>query len=225
MAVAATLALAFLAGSAPPSAPPAPTGSSALRVLVRVDSHMAEDHVRLADLMREVRAIWKPYVDIVFADTADIVGDGYDDELQLVVSERPGSTVSGAAALGWITFIAPGTPANVVTVSVASARKLMAGETWMGRRYGDLPPSLRQQFVTRAISWSAAHEIGHYLLRSKGHSADGLMKAQLAAFDVMRNDRWWVQLEPREVEILRRRAARDGLVTRLRLDEPSNDEP
>ena len=139
--------------------------------------------------MRTVRAIWKPYADIVFADTADLGGDGYDDELQLVVSERPGSAASGASALGWITFVAPGRPANFVTVSVATARTLMARDSWMGRRFDQLPPALRQQFVTRAVSWSAAHEIGHYLLRTSAHSAGGLMKAQLTAAEVMRNDR------------------------------------
>jgi hypothetical protein len=210
--VVAALALAFLARSATPAAPPAPAVSSALRVLVRIDTHNAEKHVRLADLIRDVRAIWTPYVDIVFADTADLGGDGYDDELQLVMSERPGSDVSGASALGWIVFVAPGRPANVVTVSVATARKLMAGESWMGRRFDDLPPPLRQQWITRAISWSAAHEIGHYLLRTKAHSGDGLMKAQLTALEVIRNDRAWIQLQPHEVEVLRRRASHDGLV-------------
>ena len=38
------------------------------------------------------------------------------------------------------------------------------------------------------------------------------MKAQLTAADVMRNDREWVQLEPHDAEILRRRAAHAGLV-------------
>ena len=115
-------------------------------MLVRVDTRAVEKHLRVADLMRTVRAIWKPYADIVFADTADLVGDGYDDEIQLVVSERPGSAASGASALGWITFVAPGRPANFVTVSVATARNLMAGESWMGRRFDQLPPALRQQF-------------------------------------------------------------------------------
>ena len=106
--VAAALALAFLARSAMPPPPAASVASSVLRVRVRVDTRAAERHVRLADLMDTVRAIWKPYADIVFADTADLGGDGYDEELQLVVSGRPGSAASGASALGWITFAAPG---------------------------------------------------------------------------------------------------------------------
>lgn len=222
--VAAALALAVLAGSAMPPPPAASVASSVLRVRVRVDTRAADRYVRLADLMDTVRAIWKPYADIVFADTADLGGDGYDEELQLVVSGRPGSAASGASALGWITFAAPGRPADFVTVSVATAQTLMARNSWMGRRFELLPPALRQQLVTRAVSWSAAHEIGHYLLRTDQHTPDGLMKAQLTAADVMQNGRQWVRLDPRDAETLRARAARAGLQTKLLLEPPA-DEP
>jgi hypothetical protein len=223
--VAAALALAVLARSAMPSPPAASVASSSiLRVRVRVDTRAAERHVRLADLMDTVRAIWKPYADIVFADTADLGGDGYDEELQLVVSGRPGSAASGASALGWITFAAPGRPADFVTVSVATAQTLMARNSWMGRRFELLPPVLRQQLVTRAVGWSAAHEIGHYLLRTDRHAPDGLMKAQLTAADVMQNGQQWVGLDLRDAETLRTRASRAGLQTRLRLEPPA-DEP
>ena len=223
--IAAALALAFLARSATP-APPAASlpAASALRVLVRVDTRAVEKHLRLADLMRTVQTIWKPYADIVFADTADLGGDGDVDEIQLIVAEAKGSAASGASALGWITFIAPGRPANVVTVSVATARSLLAGESLMGRRLDQLPPALRQQLVTRAVGWSAAHEIGHYLLRTSAHSVAGLMKPQLTASDVMRNDREWTQLAPHDAEILRRRAAQAGQLTTRRI-ELGNDEP
>jgi hypothetical protein len=225
--VVAVLALALLVRSAIPSVPPpspAPAGVWPLRVLVRVDTRSAEKHVRMADLSRDVRAIWQPYADIVFADTADLAADRYHDELELVISERPGSATSGASALGWITFVAPGRPANVVTVSVATAHKLMAGERWMGRRFEDFPLMLRQQWVTRALGWSAAHEIGHFLLRTTEHSGRGLMRSEVTALDVIGNERRWVQLEPQAIDLLRRRASETGLLTKLRT-EPSIDEP
>jgi hypothetical protein len=202
------------------SEPSEPGASSALRVLVRVDTRVAEKHVRLADLIRSVQAIWKPYAAIVFADTADPRVVGYDDEIELVVSARPGTTATGASALGWITFVPPGQPASFVTVSVATARSLIARSNWMGRPFHQLPLGLSQQFVTRAISWSAAHEIGHYLLRTSGHSTSGLMKGRLTAPEIMWNDRGLVQLEPREVEVLRRRASRADPVTAVLLEAP-----
>jgi hypothetical protein len=219
--VAAALALALLAR---PAAPAAPAPFPALRVLVRIDTRTAGQHVGLHELMDTVRAIWRPCADIVFADVTDSVEDGFDDQLQLVISERPGSAAPGGSAIGWITFVTPGRPEQFVTVSVATAHALLARDSWMGRRFDLLPPALRRQFVTRAVSWSVAHEIGHYLLRTSAHSAGGLMKATLTAEEVMRNDHEWIQLEAHDVEVLRLRAARPDLVTKLRL-EPPRDEP
>jgi len=201
-----------LLGSGVRSEPPPAVASPTIRVRIRVNPRAVEKHVPLADLVRNVRAIWKPYADMVFVDDADLDGDEYDDDIQLVVSNRPGAAASGASALGWITFIGPGQPANFVTVSVASARSLMAHDTWMGKRFDDLPPGLRRQFVTRAVSWSAAHEIGHYLLRTGEHTAGGLMKSELTAAEVMRNGRDWVRLEPQHIAALRHRAAHPGLL-------------
>jgi len=195
---------------------------SGLRLLVRIDTRAAEKLVRVADLMRNVLAIWKPYVAIVFADSSEPGGEGYDDEIQLVVSGRPGSAVSRASALGWITFVSPGQPVSFMTVSVATARNLMAHSSWLGRRFEQLPLQLSQSFVARAISWSAAHEIGHYLLRTRGHSRSGLMKSQLSAAEVMWNERGLVQLDPQEVEILRLRAAGAG-PTRQLFEAPSEE--
>jgi len=223
------LAVAVLASLSQPVSSETVSGLSAaalpsgLRVLVRVDTEAAEKRVRVADLMRQVQAIWEPYVGIVFADSADPPGKEYDDELQLVVSERPGVSASGAPSLGWITFVAPGQPASFMTVSVTAARNMMARSTWMGRPFGQLPMKLSQQFVTRAISWSIAHEIGHYVLRTSRHSRSGLMKGSLTAAEIMWNERGLVQLAPREVEILRLRATGAGLAARLL--EPPSDEP
>jgi hypothetical protein len=221
-------ALVCLAGSASSEtlsatvSGPFAAAPSGLRVLVRVDTRAAEKHVRVVDLMRNVQTIWKPYVAIVFADSSDPSAEGYDDEIQLVVSGRPGSSVSGASSLGWITFVAPGQPVSFMTVSVATASNLMAHSSWIGRRFEQLPLKLSQSFVTRAISWSAAHEIGHYVLRTSGHSRSGLMKGQLTAAEVMWNERGLVQLDPQDVEILRVRAAGAGPARQL-LEAPSEE--
>jgi len=195
-----------------------------LHVLIRIDTRAAEKHVRVAELTRSVQAIWKSHALIVFVDTAIPGGTGYDDEIELVVSEHVGSSVTGAPSLGWITFVAPGQPAGFVTVSIATARNLIARSSWMGRSFERLPITLSQQFVTRAISWSAAHEIGHYLLRTSRHSKSGLMRGRLTAPEVMWNERRSIQLEPQQVEVLRRRATRAGPGPDSFL-EPPGEEP
>ena len=211
---------AFAGPSTTVSGPSASAASSTLRVLIRVDIGAAEKHLRMAELMRSVQAIWRPYAVIVFLDTADPGRTGYDDEIQLVVSARVGSSATGAPSLGWMTFVAPGQPASFVTVSIASARNLIAGSSWMGRPFERLPLTLSQQFVTRAVSWSAAHEIGHYLLRTSRHSKSGLMRSRLTAPEVLRNEKRLIQLERQEVEVLRLRATRAGAAPKPLLEPP-----
>jgi hypothetical protein len=221
------LALLFLFGAAPASAAPPPVGtaaSSRFRVHVRVDTGTAGRLVRITGLMDTVRAIWQPYADITFADVAEAATDVFDYTVRLIVSDRLPPAQGAGPPLGWITFIAPEEPESLVTVSVATALNVMSREKWLGRRIDQLPAGIRQEFVTRLVGWSAAHELGHYLLRTSAHSASGLMKARLTAEEVMRNDRASQRLEPQQVEALRDRAARETLLSKLRA-EPAPDAP
>jgi len=206
--VGAVVLLALLGLAKAPAPPAAPTR----RVLVRVDYASAGKSVRIEDVTRDVSAIWKPYADVAFADAADQSSGGYDEELHLAVTDDLHRDAAGATALGWISFVMPGQPLNVVTVSVTAARTLMARERWLGQPFDRLPQSVQQELIARAVSWSVAHEIGHYLLRTTAHSPHGLMRAELAAGEVMRKDRRWVRLEPHEIAALRARAAFDGVL-------------
>ena len=157
-------------------------------------------------------AIWKPYAEVTFADAGDLTRGGYDDELHLVVSDRSQFDASGAPALGWISFVKQGQPLNVITVSVGSARLLMARGGWGGQRFDQLPPSIQQELIARTVSWSVAHEIGHYLLGTSTHAEHGLMRAALTAGDVIRQDRRQTRLEPRDIELLRARTSLDAVL-------------
>ena len=178
--VGAVFALGLLAFA---KAPP-PAAVPTRRVLVRVDTGTARKTVRIDDVIRGVNAIWKPYADITFADASDHSRGGSDDELHLVVTERAQFDAAGAPALGWISFVKPGQPLNLITVSVAAARTLMAREAWMGRPFPQLPAFIQQDLIARAISWSVAHEIGHYLLQSNSHSPYGLMRDSIDAREI-----------------------------------------
>jgi len=47
-----------------------------------------------------------------------------------------------------------------------------------------------------------AHEIGHYLLRSRGHAAAGLMRATLRSVDLIAEDRQGFDLSGAELAII-----------------------
>jgi hypothetical protein len=167
------------------TSPPETTTAPRLRVLVRIDARGAGQGIRIPDVLDQVRGIWRPYIDIDFADGRTVNAPGYDDELTLVITDRP--QVPGSAddvALGWTRFVA-GRPESAITVSVAAARTLMSRGRWLGRPIDELQPTLQRQFVTHALGRSAAHEIGHYLLRSTAHAPDGLMRQRMTVPEIM----------------------------------------
>jgi len=176
-----------------------------VRLLVRIDSHPAIDDVAIADLIANVREIWRPYVEIEFAEAGAEATAVYDDELRLIVADRL-PRASSATVLGSIEFV-DGRPRNTVTVSVAAARSMMAGGKWLGRPIDAMPRALQQRFVTRALSRSAAHEIGHYLLRSRAHAARGLMRERMTVAEIMDDAPALCRLLPGEIGRLDQRLA------------------
>jgi hypothetical protein len=204
MALSASLALVLLMTGEPP------TPGRRLAVLVRIDTQPLERYVNVSDVIREIRALWQPYADIDFADVVAAVEPGHD-ELRLVVDESARSNAT-ARSLAWIKFTATGQPADLVTVSIGEARNLMNEGRWRDQPMAQLPEVERQQFMTRSLARSAAHEIGHYLLRSSAHSRTGLMRGRLTVADIMGNDLRVFRLEPSQIDALRRRAAMTGLV-------------
>ena len=170
-----------------------------LRVIVRIDPHAPIKSIRIANVIESIQEIWRPYAEIDFAETGSVTAATYDDELRLVITDRarpPGSAT--AATLGWIEFF-DGRPRNTITVSVAAARTLMSRGEWLGRPIEALPPSFQQRFVTRVLSRSAAHEIGHYLLRSPTHAAHGLMRERMTVNEVMDDAPELCRLLPSEI--------------------------
>jgi hypothetical protein len=183
------------------------TGGRRLRVLVRIDAHAAIKELRIEDLIDNVREIWRPYAEIDFADTGSEAAVPYDDELRLAIDDHPRPPGSGATTvLGWIAFL-DGRPQNTITVSVAAARTLMSRGTWLGRFIDTLPAALQQRFVTRALSRSSAHEIGHYLLRSSTHAARGLMREQMTVEEILDDTPALYRLLPSEIAWLDQRLA------------------
>ena len=154
-----------------------------LIVTVRQDLKPPLPASTLVRIAADVRKLWQPHVDIqltTFAD--DAAGAGADDALTLLLTERESSR--SGDGLGWIEFVDE-EPARVITVSVARARTLAAAGSWQGRPIDAWPPAIRETFLTRALARGIAHEVGHYLLRSKTHTARGLMREVFSVAEIM----------------------------------------
>lgn len=184
----ATLLAAVAANSAA-----LPVDRPVVRVVVRTEGSLAIDRRRLTEIVRTARDIWRPYADVAFdLASAETTSPGL---LQLLITDRV-SPVSEGASLGWIEFV-DGRPSNVINVSTAAAAALLKASRWSG-----LPKNVQWIFLERALARAIAHELGHYLLASRQHTAQGLMRGQLTPDDIMQPRRSSYRLDRAQVQRL-----------------------
>jgi hypothetical protein len=129
----------------------------------------------------DVRKIWAPAVDVIMVPAGarrTVPGD----TISLTFTTRTLSATD-VTGLGWIEFV-NGEPQPSVTVSIAAARRLLAG-SWAGVPFSRLPKRVSRTFLQRALARATAHEIGHYLLRSTAHAPRGLMRAGFSVDEIM----------------------------------------
>lgn len=180
-----------------------------LHLLVRVDAGPAIKPSVIAGIAAEVRSVWKPYgVDVTFVSTASPLTGEPSEEIRLVITDHvlPVSRRrSEVAGIGWIEFVGPEQPSPAITVSTTAALKLSEQAIWAGTSLDLLPARVRDQFLVHALGRAAAHEIGHYLLRSTVHARDGLMRPQFSTQEIMDDHPTRFRLEPAQVDMLNRR--------------------
>lgn len=128
----------------------------------------------------EAGRVWAPYGLAVGAagDDGECGSDPDADGafLTVVLIESRHSTVMPGwrGALGAITF-SSGTPAPAITVYLTEIDRFIAGARLFGPH--PWPLALHDQIFGRVLGRVLAHEIGHYVLRSPHHAADGLMRS------------------------------------------------
>lgn len=162
--------------------PPGDIARPRLLVSVDVEARAGLNPASLKGALQIARDIWRPYVDIAIAPRGELQRSIEVDELRVVITDRQ---LAGADdGLGWIEFV-NGEPERTITVSTGVATRLMEAATWAERPFMAWPVRLRHDFIMRAIGRSIAHEIGHYLLRSKVHTPTGLMRQKMSVADIM----------------------------------------
>jgi hypothetical protein len=60
-----------------------------------------------------------------------------------------------------------------------------------------------RRFLPQILGHAIAHEIGHVLLRTSGHSSTGIMRAQWTAEDLRRAARGQLLFTPEQSELIR----------------------
>ena len=139
-----------------------------------------------AAAMAEVTAIWAPYGVDVRASDPDEPGRDGAVRLAVVLADRPvGSTV--AETLGSIRFL-DGVPEPRIAIYPNAIASLVSTTRFSGVDCGHWPTALRDAILGRVMGRALAHEIGHFLLRSRHHSPKGLMRAEPLLRDFVSSD-------------------------------------
>ena len=134
------------------------------------------------EAVREAAAIWSPYgVRIRVHGTAAPVPD----------TERPADAIltirnepvtagrePGGTPFAAMRFLPGGEPEPTIFLFYEALKSVALERTDVGGlRESSWPPALRDRLAGRVVGRAVAHEIGHWLLRSRTHSDAGLMRA------------------------------------------------
>ena len=105
------------------------------------------------------------------------------------VGNARGTLVDGALPLGWIRFVTPETPERDIYVSLANAHTLLEQYSRLTEARRVVLMNPEDVLLGRALGRALAHELGHYLLGSKAHSARGLMQGRRSTSDLFETER------------------------------------
>jgi hypothetical protein len=98
--------------------------------------------------------------------------------LRVVIGDQAGVSRNDTTPLGWITFDDTGAPEPEIHLSHANARSLLAQSAETSGGVARMTKIEQETLLGRALGRALAHELGHYLLASKGHTPTGLMMAR-----------------------------------------------
>lgn len=169
-----------------------------LRVDITIEAGSAPP-AYVAAAVQEAADIWAAYgVDVRMSGANDAE---HDRAVRLAVTLATPEWRKETGALGSIVFtgdapepaiaLYPGAASALITAVASSRRE----NTW--------PAAPRDRVLARVLGRALAHEIGHFLLRSKSHSTAGLMRAEQIGTELMAPDHSGFLLSADEVQRLR----------------------
>src|SRR5262249_50825245 len=132
----------------------------------------------LQSAVDEAAAVWAPYG--VTIDAVASCGCPDDPSQRLVVaiveSSTPSVKYGWRGPLGTITFNADGSPTSTLMLYWPDIKRFLGASGVVGGDDTRWPASIHERVLGRAVGRVIAHEIGHYLLRTRTHAATGLMR-------------------------------------------------
>jgi len=218
MSIAIALALVAALIANVPAASPERPGSALPAMIIRVSASPSISPKTIARTIEEATGIWRelgftfdwrggprevaPYMHSTEA------GPYAPSTLRVVISEEEGLKRAKDTPLGWITFDDQNSPEQVIHISYGNALSLLALSRPVVGPIDKMPTLERDIRLSRAMGRALAHELGHYLLASKSHTASGLMQATRSAVEFFGPDRVHFELDPVQQEAVAARFAK-----------------
>jgi hypothetical protein len=171
---------------------------SQLRVELVFNGRAVKPRVAAA-MMCEVRRIWSPYhVDVSAVAAKD---SGRDSAIVLSITLVDGDTSGVVYTLGVTQFVGA-EPTRSILIYPNAISALLSSEGLVVRDCVRVAMSCEDTVFGRVMGRALAHEIGHYLLRSRGHAVAGLMRARPSAETLVELDSPAFGLSPGEQGLL-----------------------
>ncbi len=186
----------------------------AIELVVDVERGVTLTRADLTAVSRELTAIWSPLVDLHVILPGEVTRPGTADVVRMTVTARTLDR-QDSGGLGWIDFI-DAVPQPAITVSTTALAGLIASGTWDHRSIAGLPPHAARLALRHGLARAAAHELGHYLLRSTAHARTGLMRARFSVDDLLDARARATRLEAEQIA----RLTDSGLRVARQNDEP-----
>jgi hypothetical protein len=120
---------------------------------------------------------------------------GLPSALRVTIDNGPTVQPDGQTTLGWIHFDGRDVPEPEIHLPYANAVDLLVHSAGVVGLASQMPLAERQLLLGRAMGRALAHEMGHYLLASKAHTAKGLMATKRSAIDLFSADRAHFQID------------------------------
>lgn len=150
------------------------------RISVSVHASRSTSTALVAETFREAAAIWSEVGVTLQWEIAERLPVG--PALSVFFDEDSRAQAGRPLPMGWIIFDPDGVPEPEIHLSHANALALVQQMEGPGAVANMTIMELRM-LLSRALGRALAHELGHYLLASKVHTSDGLMKATRPAHD------------------------------------------
>jgi hypothetical protein len=175
----------------------------------------------VAAVFAEADAIWRPNgVSFVWRRVPPLQTASQSIErapylsntLRLTIGDERGAGHDGRLPLGWIVFEDVTVPQQEIYLSHANAQAMLNSASSVVGIVNQMPPSQRETLLARAMGRALAHELGHYLLTSKAHTAHGLMKAVLTAVELFQPGNGALRIEPAQRRAVAARLRGEPLV-------------